>query len=144
VINALSGSYGCFWGAAAGVDPKDLAGVLPNSSQLGLMMSAAVYGEDTHVAQGANGISIKELDRGGVIADMVSQELTPDLTLADWPQKDRDAFKIDARTAVRALLSRPHARIWHWTQEQDWTDDAWISVDADSGEVRVVAQGGDC
>jgi hypothetical protein len=66
------------------------------------------------------------------------------LSLKDWPQTDRDAFKAVLRIVVRAMLVSPTARVSHLTISPDWTDDGWMAVDTSTGVITYIARGGDC
>jgi hypothetical protein len=136
-----SASYGGYYAWAAKFDPADLAPVIADDAKLSELV-AAMTSDDATALTSTEGLTIDSLTRGQVFGHVVDHD-GESTTLEDWDAATRATFKSALRVVVRSMLSSPSARAWHVEISQDWTDDAWVSIDPSTGEVKMIVHGGD-
>jgi len=142
-VDALDGSasYGGYYASAAKFDPADLQQVIGDDAKLSELI-AAFASDDATALTSTDGLTIDSLSRGQVFGNVVDHD-GESLTLQDWDAATRAAFKSALRVVVRSMLASPNARAWHVEISQDWTDDAWVSIDPSTGVIEMIVHGGD-
>jgi hypothetical protein len=140
-INVLDGdsSYGCSWAGAVKVAPADLAPILADEAKRKTFFNAVVYTSPTPAPEENSTVTLSQVARGKMFADVVGNE-----SQEEWAADSQARFKAALRISIKAMLQSYDARVWHVSISPDWTDDAWLSIDAKTGVIEFITRGGDC
>jgi hypothetical protein len=139
---SIDGVGGCVWAAALEASPTELAPILADKTKRTAFFLAMVNSDATLETPLVTDITVSSLARSKLFADVYAYHA--DLSLVDWPAASRTSYKAALRIVVRAMLSVSKARASSVTITPDWTDQAWMSVDAEKGVIKYLVEYGDC